>query len=219
MQATLANTVDNENDPPKLVYLVPGTKRIQVYNFATGTMVERTISKLPYTLSHTSVPYMYTQTWAWIDEDTLFICGGVEGGKQDKFTNKCFEYKFDTDNLVAKNPMNMKRCVPGIYRVGPIIFAFGGFIGTGETDTCEMYETDTNNWTMLPVRLPFPAEGVSVCRVQRRIFIAAFNEASVAVFDPAQLTFANYSFQIPFGVNFGFVNLFSDGDNLCIRKV
>ena len=66
----------NLNDPPILAFPVPQAKRLLWYNLNKKPAEMTVIRKLPYLFSGIEDDCNLIP-WLFLDEDTLFICGGL----------------------------------------------------------------------------------------------------------------------------------------------
>jgi len=67
---------NNHNDPPVVAFPVPQSKRLLWYNLTKRPATMTVLRKLPYLFSGVDDDCNLIP-WLFLDEDTLFICGGL----------------------------------------------------------------------------------------------------------------------------------------------
>ena len=181
------------NDPPIVAFPVPQSKRLLWYNLTKNPAEMTVLRKLPYLFSGMEDDCNFVP-WLFLDEDTLFICGGIRRGQ---YMPNTYEYTLSSTELVQKANMNKSRICHGLYKVNDQIYAFTGQRDYKPTPNNEVYSRTTDRWTQLP---DIPCEGIiqaTVARISENLFVTGLESANIYKFSIANKEFSTLQFTLP----------------------
>jgi hypothetical protein len=173
---------------------VPNSKSIIRYDLITKNSAQYEIVNLPFSFNVAFRKKWNDLPYVFLADTTIFVFGGRKATSNDGISEW---FSFDMSEGAYAIPlanMNHSRCLHCGYRVGRIVFAFGGW----RNATAEKYLIDTDQWWMIK-KFPFRENALcyTVELFNGNLFLTAKNTRRIAKFAPETETYSILNYRLP----------------------
>ena len=179
-QVTVQNFYNLAAKAKTLHYFEPGSKSVYLLDLKSinqtpfaGHQNEAELDCIEFTQVNLNIDFTlpYNHSSIPTPDGKIFLTGGCEDGD---FFNHTFELDSSKKILMARKPMQLKRCNHGIAMLNHNnIIVVGGFSpGLGAINTCEKYDIKNDTWNFL-ANTSKPVENMSLCNFEDK-FIYKF---------------------------------------------
>ena len=157
-----------------LVYLVPKSKTLKVYNIDTQQVSNVTMG-LPTTIDNAG--------WTWLNPTAIILTGLRTRNK------KCFVVQVEDGATTERAEMQQFRTIHATIMVGQQVFVFGGVDETTrQIDKAEVYDVNGDVWSELP-NMPFASSRINAVTTSGMIYITGYELGNIVEFNPATSTY------------------------------